>query len=86
VSTDAVFFDPGYSTANCTINANISVKGISINSGYTGTVTQSSGNTVTVGTSGYSQADGTFAGGIRRLMLTPLSRYPAVHLQARLAH
>jgi hypothetical protein len=63
VSTDAVFFDPGYSTANCTINANISVKGISINSGYTGTVTQSSGNTVTVGTSGYSQADGAFAGG-----------------------
>ena len=58
-----VYFDSSYSTANCTINTNISVKGISINAGYTGTVTQGAGYTVTVGSSGYSQADGTFSGG-----------------------
>ena len=62
-SGDNVVFDSGYSTGNCTINTNVNVQGISINSGYTGTITQSSGNTVTVGSDGYSQADGTFSGG-----------------------
>jgi hypothetical protein len=50
------------------------VKGISINSGYTGTVTQNSGNTVTVGTSGYSQADGTFAGGNSEIQVSSFTQ------------
>ena len=68
-----MYFDSGYSTANCTINANISVKGISINAGYTGTVTQGAGNTVTVGTSGYSQADGTFSGAAANMTTSSFS-------------
>ncbi len=40
-----------------------SVKGIILQSGYTGTFTQSAGHTLTVGTSGWTQAGGTFAGG-----------------------
>lgn len=61
-ASDVAIFD-GTSTKNATINANISVAGISINAGYTGTITQSSTFTVTVGSSHYSQAAGTFTGG-----------------------
>ena len=51
------------STANVAIDANISVIGIDINSGYTGTITQNSGVTVTVGASDFDISDGTFTGG-----------------------
>ncbi len=51
------------STANVTIDANIDVGGIDINSGYTGTITQSNSITIIVGSSNYDQADGTFSGG-----------------------
>ncbi len=51
------------STNDCTIDTNISVAGINIQSGYTGIITQGTGNTVTVGSSSYTQADGTFSGG-----------------------
>ncbi len=61
-ASDIATFD-GTSTKNATINANISVAGIDINTGYTGTITQSGSYTVTVGTSHYNQADGIFAGG-----------------------
>ena len=61
-TSDVAIFD-GTSTKNATINANISVAGISINAGYSGTITQSSTFTVTVGSSNYSQAAGTFTGG-----------------------
>ena len=61
-SGDVAVFD-GTSTADCIINANVNVAGISINSGYTGTITQNAGNTVTIGSSDFVQADGTFAGG-----------------------
>ncbi len=61
-ASDVAIFD-GTSTKNATINANISVAGISINAGYTGTITQSGSNTITIGSSNYSQADGTFTGG-----------------------
>ncbi|HEY4186509.1 MAG TPA: LamG-like jellyroll fold domain-containing protein [Polyangia bacterium] len=60
-AADAVVFD-GTSTAACTIAASISVASISINSGYGGTITQSSGQTVTV-TGVFAQATGTFTGG-----------------------
>lgn len=61
-ASDVAIFD-GTSTKDATINANISVAGISINAGYTGTITQSGSFTVTVGSSHYSQAAGTFTGG-----------------------
>lgn len=57
-----VAFFSASSTANATINAAVNVAGISIVSGYTGTITQSSGETVTVGASGFSQAAGVFTG------------------------
>jgi hypothetical protein len=60
--SDIALFD-GTSTKNATINANISVAGIDINTGYTGTITQSGSYTVTVGSSHYDQAAGTFTGG-----------------------
>ncbi|MFH1024237.1 MAG: FN3 associated domain-containing protein, partial [Planctomycetota bacterium] len=60
-SSDTVTFD-STSTKACAIDANISVAGFTIASGYTGTITQGSGRTVTVGASDFSQSDGTFAG------------------------
>jgi fibronectin-binding autotransporter adhesin len=54
-----------YCTTNCnpTIAANISVKGFNIESGYTGTITQPASITFSIGTDGWVQAGGTFAGG-----------------------
>ncbi|HRH32110.1 MAG TPA: hypothetical protein PLK06_02170, partial [bacterium] len=43
----------GTSTKNATIDSNISVAGIDINTGYTGIITQASGVTITVGTSDF---------------------------------
>lgn len=60
--SDIAIFDTTC-TNNATIDKNISVAGITISTGYTGTITQSSTFTVTVGSSHYSQADGTFTGG-----------------------
>ncbi len=53
----------GTSSKNATIDGNISVAGIAINAGYTGTITQSGSNTVTVGASNFVQGAGTFTGG-----------------------
>jgi fibronectin-binding autotransporter adhesin len=61
-SSDTVTFD-GTSTKNATITATVSVAGMTIASGYSGIITQSGANTLTVGASGYSQAAGTFTGG-----------------------
>jgi hypothetical protein len=61
-SSDVAQFD-STSTKNCTIDASISVLGIAVNSGYTGTITQGSSNTITVGTSNWTMATGTFTGG-----------------------
>ncbi len=61
-SSDIATFD-STSTKDVTINANINVAGIDINSGYTGTITQDTSYTITIGTSGWDQADGTFTGG-----------------------
>lgn len=51
------------STTNSTIDADVNVAGINITSGYTGVITQNSTKTVTVGSSNYVQANGTFTGG-----------------------
>jgi hypothetical protein len=62
-ASDTAVFD-GTSTKAATIDVNVSVDGLQINSGYTNTITQSSGKTVTVGSGiGFSQGAGTFAGG-----------------------
>lgn len=52
-------------SSNCspTIAANINVAGIRIESAYTGTFTQNAGVTITVGSYGWTQFAGTFAGG-----------------------
>lgn len=60
--SDIAIFD-ATCTNNATIDKNISVAGITISAGYTGTITQSGSYTVTVASSHYSQADGVFTGG-----------------------
>lgn len=61
-SGDIALFD-ATATGNCVINSNISVAGITIASTFPGAITQSSGSTVTVGSTGLSIAGGTFIGG-----------------------
>jgi len=55
----------GTCSANCspTIAASISVSGIRMLTGYGGTITQAAGQTVTIGTAGWYQEAGLFAGG-----------------------
>lgn len=62
-SSDVAIFDNSCSGANCnvTINQSISVKGLDMQSTYTGTVTQGA-FTVTTGTSDFVMAGGTFVG------------------------
>lgn len=61
-SADIATFN-GTSTKDATIDAVINVSGIDINSGYTGTITQSSGISMTVGTGDFDISAGTFVGG-----------------------
>ncbi|GEM_PF-6569279 len=61
-ASDLARFD-GTSTANCTIDVSISVGGIDINAGYSGSIVQASGSSVDIGSSGFDQADGRFLGG-----------------------
>ncbi|HLE58275.1 MAG TPA: hypothetical protein VJA85_01370 [Candidatus Limnocylindria bacterium] len=51
------------STKDATIDVAASVLGVSINMGYTGTITQAAGAPLTVGGSNFSQSAGTFVGG-----------------------
>ncbi|MGH2462229.1 MAG: hypothetical protein ACRDFZ_01210, partial [Candidatus Limnocylindria bacterium] len=62
LAADTAVFD-GTSVKNATINVPVSVLGMAINAGYTGTITQAPANTLTVGASAFAQADGTFSGG-----------------------
>ncbi|MGH8192627.1 MAG: beta strand repeat-containing protein [Rhodanobacteraceae bacterium] len=61
-SGDTAIFD-GTSTANCNLNVNVNVAGLTVASGYTGTITQDDGVTITIGSVGFSQGDGVFLGG-----------------------
>src|SRR3989338_10151586 len=61
-ASDIAVFDADCDN-NATIAANWSVAGLTLSSGYTGTTTQSAAFTLTVGSSNFSQADGTFTGG-----------------------
>jgi len=51
------------STADCAIDENIDWQGINIESTYSGTITQNSTRTITINSSDFVQAGGTFAGG-----------------------
>jgi hypothetical protein len=62
VAADTVVFD-ATSVKDVTIDVNVSVASVTVGAGYTGTLTQSAGRTVTVGAAGWNQAGGTFAGG-----------------------
>jgi hypothetical protein len=62
-AADDLIFDPDCDNG-AAINANLSANTITLQSGYTGTVTQSAGVTVsTDAAGGYNQAGGTFTGG-----------------------
>jgi hypothetical protein len=62
-SWDDVIFD-GTSTKNCNINVAVSVRSINVNTGYSGTITQVNGNSLTfAGPAASSFNDGSFIGG-----------------------
>ena len=67
-SSDVAIFD-GTNSKNALINANANVSGVAINAGYTGTITQGAGFTLTVGSSDYVQSAGTFLGGTSSITL-----------------
>jgi hypothetical protein len=50
-------------SCNAQIDSNLSVRGINLKTTYPGTLTQNTTRTLTIGTAGYTQAGGTFAGG-----------------------
>lgn len=59
----AIFDSTCVTNCSPTINTSISVASIRMKTGYTGTITQGAGNTITIGTNGWAQAAGTFIGG-----------------------
>lgn len=61
-SGDVAIFD-GTTSNNASINSSINIAGIQIIGSYTGTITQSGSNTITIGSSGWTQSTGTFTGG-----------------------
>lgn len=61
-SGDVAIFD-GAGVGDVAITDDPDVAGIDIQAGYSGTISQNSGVEITVGASGFSQADGTFSGG-----------------------
>ncbi len=60
-ASDVMIFDPDCDNG-AIITSTMSVQGVSIQSGYTGQISQGSGNDVTIGSSGYTQAGGTWVG------------------------
>ena len=59
---DVALFN-GTSSKSAAVNAAVNVLGIRIDPGYTGTISQSPGSSITVGASGIVQAGGVFSGG-----------------------
>ncbi len=60
-STDVAIFSASSSNA-AAIDTNVNVLGIVVTSTYAGTITQDTGYSVTIGSSGYGQSGGTFIG------------------------
>ena len=67
-ASDTAIFDTN-GTKGCNINAVANVKKLQINGGYTRTIIQKSSFTITVGSSGFSQAGGTFTGGSNKIVI-----------------
>lgn len=65
-ASDMVFFE---GAANCTVDANLNVKGISIDATYSGTISVNSGVLITIASSGFTQAGGTFTGGNQEIRI-----------------
>jgi hypothetical protein len=57
---DVATFDNTCTNCNVTIDAAVNVAGFNMTGTYTGTITQSGSNTITVGASGWTHAGGTF--------------------------
>lgn len=72
-AADTAIFD-STSTKAATIDSNISITAININSGYSGTITQNAGVTITLSSTNsntaFSQAAGTFVGGDSSITLS----------------
>lgn len=72
-AADTAIFD-STSTKAATIDSNISITAININTGYSGTITQNSGVTITLSSTSasaaFSQAAGTFVGGDSSISLS----------------
>lgn len=62
----------GTCVSNCSPNiaASISIRGLRIDAGYAGTITQGAGAVVTLGAYGYSQDGGTFVGGSSDIVIS----------------
>ncbi len=67
-ASDIAIFQSTCDTSS-TLNTAVNVAGIQIDSGYTGIVSQST-TTITVGSSGFTQADGTFTGSSTAVSIT----------------
>jgi len=61
-AADIAIFD-ATSIDNCSLNSAINVAGFHIDAGYVGVVSQLAGNSITIGNSNFSLADGSFIGG-----------------------
>ena len=61
-STQAIFDSSCVSNCSPLINSNINVSGVRIYAGYSGTITQSPGNALTIGGAGWIQDGGIFVG------------------------
>ncbi len=61
-ASDTAVFD-GNGNVNCNIDVNATVARFRILSGYTAAITQLAGQTLTIGSGGFEQTDGTFNGG-----------------------
>ena len=70
-SSDTAVFN-STSVQNATINVAVNTRSISINTGYTGTITQSGTNTITLSgnNTGFVQQAGTFVGGSGNIVLS----------------
>jgi hypothetical protein len=69
-SQRALFNETCVSNCSPTISANTSVAGIRLTAGYSGTITQSNGFTLTIGVGGWSQQNGNFLGGDSNIVIT----------------
>ncbi len=71
---DVAVFDGSYNT-NCTLSSTVDVSGIVIQSGYTQTVTQSNGTTLTLSGGGLTMYGGRFSAGDSLIINGPLNLY-----------